>query len=107
MNYSTIDNGDLVYKEGKLLSIHKAFAKTHETPLKCIKVINTRYKLYSDSGFKGNSRDVQADYYVVDLNTNSILKIAPDNQAKAIIEWFSKGKDIGKKSNDFDPFEGI
>jgi len=106
MNLSKVNNEDFIYKNDKLFSIHKAVAQIHENPLRCIKVINNKYKLYSDSSFKGNSRMVQADYYVIDLETNEILKAPADYQASDIIEWLVNGnkkKDIG----DFDPFEGI
>lgn len=57
------------------------------TPVKCLKIIDNRYRVYVDYGFKGNSRyaDDQSDYYVVDTKDNNALLRPSSNDYGSIV----------------------
>ena len=55
--------------KSETLTYSKGTLRMSEIPLKCLKNIENRFKVYVDYKFKGNSRypNEQSDYYVVDL----------------------------------------
>lgn len=76
MNYSQEEkfkpftSETLEYRDGKLFMAHS------DILFKCLKIVGSRYKIFVDYGFKGNSRyaDDKSDYYVVDTKDNTLLK---------------------------------
>ena len=80
----------LEYKNGKLL--------LSRTPLKCLKIIENRFKVYVDYGFKGNARyaNDKSDYYVVDMLDNTML-LPEDNDYGSIVDSLQKKAESEKK----------
>lgn len=67
----------------------------HKTPVKCLKVIDNRFKIHVDYGFKGNSRyaDDQSDYYVIDMKKDDALLLPSSNDYGSIVATLEEQAD--------------
>lgn len=86
INFRKIESEVIHYVDGRL--------EVSRVPAKCMKIIEGRYKVYVDYGFKGNSRyaDDQSDFYVVDTLDNSIL-LPSSNDYGSIVDTLQKKAD--------------
>ena len=87
INFKKFENEVIEYKDNKLF--------VHKTPVKCLKVIDNRFKVYVDYGFKGNSRyaDDQSDFYVVDIKQNDALLLPSSNDYGSIVATLEEQAD--------------
>lgn len=69
--------------------------EVYRTPVKCMKIIDKRYKVYVDYGFKGNSRyaDDQSDFYVVDVQEDNAILKPSSNDYGSIVATLEKKAD--------------
>ncbi|PGK51826.1 hypothetical protein CN918_28960 [Priestia megaterium] len=67
ISFKEADTDSLKYEHNKMFIYN-------DCPLKCLKIIDSRFKVYVDYGFKGNSRGSdKSDYYVYDIEKEVIL----------------------------------
>lgn len=80
IDFRKVESEVIEYKNDKLY--------VSRTPIKCLKVIDRRYKVYVDYGFKGNARyaDDQSDYYVIDTGDDNALLLPSSNDYTSIVE---------------------
>jgi hypothetical protein len=73
------------------------------SPLKCLKIIDNRFKVYVDYGFKGNSRyaNEKSDYYVLDLQDNDALLLPSDNDYGSIVATLTEKAESERPVTDF------
>lgn len=79
IKFRVIESETLHYMDNKL--------QFHDIPLKCLKIIDNRFKVYVDYGFKGNSRyaNEKSDYYVIDMNSDNALLLPNHNDYGSIV----------------------
>lgn len=84
VTFKPIESEVLHYADGKLL--------LSGTPLKCLKIIDNRFKVFVDYGFKGNSRyaNEKSDYYVIDQKANNALLLPAFQDYGSIVHTLTK-----------------
>lgn len=88
--------------ESEILTYSQGILHQSGSPLKCLKIIDNRFKVYVDYGFKGNSRyaNEKSDYYVIDLHDSDALLLPSDNDYGSIVATLAEKADSERPMTD-------